>query len=485
MIIENGGPHQSLRQIVLFPMDDFSIPFQNGVELQLAGHKTPINRTRIVLGLGEEGAPDSQNVVYYGSVRKVGHELWMWYLGQGAQDDQWFERVCFARSTDGYHWEKPKLGLVEYGGNKDNNLVDLNQGRHPVTGCVVLYEPEHAERPFKMVFESPKYESQFAVAYSDDGLTWHESPNNPVGPLLEMSGLTEFNGCYYLAGQGFNHGLLRQLITFVSYDFEHWAEASCMGFRRHNVPPRPVLSQQDNQGEQVHLGAALWNRGNVLLGFYGMWHGHPSNDRRLLTMDLGLVVTNDALHYREPIPDYPIVAAAEDGWELPPRGHTAEPFAALTQGQGFENIGDETLFWYAPWPEHDSDGVRVATWPCDRLGCLRSYFTSPTTDRNLPHFVSAPIDLEGKAARVYLNVGDLDDYSTVSVEVLDKRFRPIPGYTRDTCLAPTLGGFRELVRWQERDTIKYTDGRIRIRVNFSGVRPEDAKVYAVYLEEAS
>ncbi len=226
MIIENGGPHQSLRQIVLFPMDDFSIPFQNGVELQLAGHKTPINRTRIVLGLGEEGAPDSQNVVYYGSVRKVGHELWMWYLGQGAQDDQWFERVCFARSTDGYHWEKPKLGLVEYGGNKDNNLVDLNQGRHPVTGCVVLYEPEHAERPFKMVFESPKYESQFAVAYSDDGLTWHESPNNPVGPLLEMSGLTEFNGCYYLAGQGFNHGLLRQLITFVSYDFERASVAT-------------------------------------------------------------------------------------------------------------------------------------------------------------------------------------------------------------------------------------------------------------------
>ena len=37
-----------------------------------------------------------------------------------------------------------------------------------------------------------------------------------------------------------------------------------------NIPPRPVVSGA-HQGEQVHLGAALWNRGNVVLGFYGQW----------------------------------------------------------------------------------------------------------------------------------------------------------------------------------------------------------------------
>ncbi|MBM4094703.1 MAG: hypothetical protein FJ276_35640 [Planctomycetes bacterium] len=257
-----------------------------------------------------------------------------------------------------------------------------------------------------------------------------------------------------------------------------------MGFSRHNVSPRPILSG-DSAGEQVHLGAALWNRGNVILGFYGMWHGHPSNDRRLLTMDLGLVVTNDALHYREPIPDFPIVAAAEDGWDVPPRGHTGEPFAALIQGQGFENIGDETLFWYAPWPEHDSDGVRVATWPRDRLGYFHSYFTGRMTARGEPHFVSAPIDLEGKAARVFLNADDLDEYSTVSIEVLDEQFRPISGYGRDACLTPTEDGFRQPVTWQGHETVEPTDGRIRLRGNFGGIRPEDARIYAIYVQEAS
>lgn len=374
MIIHNGGPSLSLQEIVLFPFDDYSIPFQNGVELHLAAHQTPCGRTRIVLGLGDEGAPDSKHVVYYGSVHRVGDELWMWYLGQGA-DDVWFERVCFAKSRDGYHWEKPDLGLVEYGGNKHNNLVDLNQGAHHVQACVVLYEPDEPDvrRRFKMVFESDKYEKRFAVAYSADGLTWHESPDNPVGRWFEMAGATKFNGCYYLTGQGGNHaGGLRQLVTYVSYDFEHWSEASCVGLcRGHSIrQPRPFGG---SAGEQVHLGAALWNRNNVIIGFYGQWHGHPSNDRRLLTMDLGLAVSNDALHYREPVPDFPIVAAAEDGWQLLPHGHSYVDFPALIQGQGFENVGDETLFWYAPWPEQSSDGVRVASWPPGSAGLFSGF----------------------------------------------------------------------------------------------------------------
>ena len=31
--------------------------------------------------------------------------------------------LCYARSENGVKWEKPSLGLVEYGGNRDNNIV--------------------------------------------------------------------------------------------------------------------------------------------------------------------------------------------------------------------------------------------------------------------------------------------------------------------------------------------------------------------------
>jgi hypothetical protein len=252
------------------------------------------------------------------------------------------------------------------------------------------------------------------------------------------------------------------------------------GFSIHQ--PRPFGY---NVGEQVHLGAALWNRGNILIGFYGMWHGHISNDRRLLTMDLGLAVSTDALHYHEPIPDFPIVAAAEDGFGLPPRGHTAVHFPALIQGQGFENIGDQSLFWYAPWPEQDSDGVRVATWARDRLGYFRAFKGGRMSAIQEAHFVSAPIDLENRAAELLLNIDGLGEHSGITVEVLDERFNPLAGYTADQCLAPTTGGFDQSVRWQNSATIQNAAGPIRLRVNFSGLRPEDVRLFALYLREVA
>ncbi len=490
MHIKNSVPNISTDKVVLFPFDDYSIPFQHGVQLQLV-HKSGA-KGKIVLGTGSPGAPDSKLVIYYGTVRRVGDELWMWYLALGDQDKKWHERVCFAKSKDGYHWEKPNLSLIEYAGSTNNNLVDLMGGKQVVAACVVFYDLDDpdSKRRFKMAFESEKYNNKLAVAYSEDGLRWEESPNNPVGHGFEMAGGTKFNQCYYLTGQGGGSYFppSRKLETRISYDFEHWTQSTCLGLRRDNIPPRPMDYYQPyyrstdyypRAGEQVHLGAALWNRENVIIGFYGQWHGHPSSDRRLLTMDLGLVVSNDALHYREPVPDFRIVPAAEDSWQPPPLGDTTVHFPALIQGQGFENIGDETLFWYAPWPEHDSDGVRVASWMRDRLG----YFQSFLGPEQNSHFISAPIDLEDKPAHIYMNIDGLSKYSQISVEILDEKFKEIPGYTQDTCISPQESGLGQLVRWQDRQMIEKVKSPVRIRVNFKGIRPEDLKLYAVYIED--
>ncbi len=485
MHIENGGPRQQLDEIVLFPFDDHSLPLQCGVELRLEGHMTPCGQTRIAVALGDDGAPDSERVVYYGTVHRVGDELWMWYLGQG-KDAGWFERVCLAVSTDGYNWRKPDLGLVAYNGNRHNNLVDLYQGAHHVQSCVVYHDPNDADpgRRFKMLFQSRKYKSRFAAAFSADGLIWRESPANPVGSWLEMAGGTRHNGCYYVCGQGGSHaGGVRQLVSHISYDFENWSQASCMGMRRSNVTPRSPVAGS-SAGEQIHLGASLWNRGNVIVGFYGMWNGHPSNDRRLVTMDLGLAVSNDALHYREPVPDYPIVSAAEDGWQELPFGHTLVNYPALIQGQGFEQVGDETLFWYAPWPEQSSDGVRVASWPRDRLGYFQPFPAARMRTGQEAHVISAPIDLGASDAQLTLNLDGLGKYSAVSAEVIGERLEPITGFTAADCVAPTSSGLAQPVTWKDRATLPCEHGPVRLRLNFSGVRVEDIKLYAAYLARA-
>ena len=238
----------------------------------------------------------------------------------------------------------------------------------------------------------------------------------------------------------------------------------------------------------MHLGAALWNRGNTLVGVYGMWDGHPSNDRRLTRMNLGLVVSHDALHFREPIPDFALVDASEVGWQ---KKDAAVRFPALIQGQGFENIGDETLFWYSPWPEDDSDGVRLAVWPRDRLGSFEAYperddaafcISQPIILEGRPARVSRDtIILEGRPARVSVNVDGLSEHAKVQVSILDEQLQDVAGYDAAGCTEPVRSGLRQQVRWGQREVVA-SETAVRIRLDFAGVRPEDVRLYAVYLQ---
>lgn len=489
MKIQNGGPLISRDEVVLFSFDDHSLPFQRGVRLHLVDyHSSSEGGTRIVVPLGPPGSPDSIKISYYGAVHRVGDELYMWYQGQGEGKDD-FQRICFAKSKDGYNWEKPNLGLVEYNGNKDNNLVDLGGGKYVVVAWTSIYEPDDPDpqRRFKAVYETHRRNpahggrAEFNVAFSGDGVNWVEPPVNPSELSCEMSGLIKFNGAYYVTAQsgGGHFGPPRKLETFISYDFENWVAADCMGFMRGDIPPRPMI-YDSHAGEQVHLGAGLWDRGNVIIGIYGMWHGHVTNDRRLVAIDLGFVVSNDALHYREPVPDFRMVAASEDRMGKGEAEGGSFRYPALEQGQGFENIGDETLFWYGAWAYRD--GVRLATWPRDRLGYFEPFKGSKMRSLQESHFISAPIDLEGKPARVALNVAGISEQSNVKVQVLDEQFRPLAGYDLDSYLDLDESGLRQPVRWQGHDLIENVAGSVRVRVDFAGNRPEDVRLYAVYLE---
>ncbi len=344
--VQNGVPNATVNEAVLFPFDNHSIPFSTGLRLQLIPGKTPYNKPPIVVRSGSPGEPDDTQVYLYGTVIEIDGELRMWYQAQGSLDRG--RRLGYAVSDDGVHWEKPKLGLVEYNGTKENNIVDLFDGQPVLTSCPILYEPEDPDpdRRFKMAIETSLYTNKLAVAYSADGLRWKESPNNPVGPAQETGSVVKHNGCYYVTSQdelgyhGSHFGIARKMVTFASYDFETWTRASCLSFQRDNIPPRP-MAPHHNMSEEAHQGAMLWSRGNVIIGVYDMWHGNPMGEQTLIDIDLGMVVSNDALHYREPIPDFKLIPAA--GELEAPTGFGK----ALTHAHGpaMLNRGDRTMMW--------------------------------------------------------------------------------------------------------------------------------------------
>ncbi len=47
----------------------------------------------------------------------------MYYEAWGLYDKPMAIKVCYAESRDGIHWDKPNLGLVEFEGSRDNNII--------------------------------------------------------------------------------------------------------------------------------------------------------------------------------------------------------------------------------------------------------------------------------------------------------------------------------------------------------------------------
>ena len=83
-----------------------------------------------------------------------------------------------------------------------------------------------------------------------------------------------------------------------------------------------------------------------------------------------------------------------------------------------------------------------------------------------------------------MNVEGINEHSAITVEIQDHAFRPIAGYEHDASQRPVGPGLAQLITWQGRDVIDGVTGPIRVRVNFGGVRPEDVRLYAVYLDPA-
>ncbi len=102
-----------------------------------------------------------------------------------------------------------------------------------------------------------------------------------------------------------------------------------MSFARYGYRSAPV-----SRVEEAHTSNGNWDRGNVLVSTYLQWHGGP--DLKSTTMDVGLLVSNDGLHFREPVPDFSWI----------PRGAPGTWEGGGTWGVSFLNVDNETRIYY-------------------------------------------------------------------------------------------------------------------------------------------
>lgn len=500
------GTAVHVKEAAFFAFDDHAIPWRDNLHVTLTqAEKHPGNP---VLRCGPKGSPDSTHAIIYGSVLHIGGKFRMWYLGMFEEKwdhrtTGWWRPMCYAESDDGIHWTKPSLGLVEFNGSRQNNICLIEPENSPLSRVndflSVLYEPDDPDpsRRYKCAFiahvpldqvrggRSPigPNESRWCAmicATSADGLRWQvvgDRPANSGGERFEVSGLYRFGGFYYATGQLISpwtwlpdgRDVGRAMLAYRSPDFERWSRAKALAFVRPGQTTAPTIT-----GQQTHMGAGLWNRGNVLVGLYGLWQDGPAqrpkgeNHLYGTRIDLGLIVSNDGIHFREPVTDFKVIARGADGeWDC----------IGLTQGHAFANVGDRTYLWYAHW---DCEGkgrpqeIGLAFLRRDGFGYLSR------KHKNLPgHFVTCPVTSD-QSCRLLVNVDGVSRENPLRVELLDESDRPIPGYSGPDAAMIAGAGTRQEIAWPKTNKgLLQPSGPFSVKVEFPAAG--DVRVYALYL----
>ena len=178
-------------------------------------------------------APWEGNTSAYYTIFRDGDLFRMYYRGShwdtGTKKATHREVTCYAESRDGIHWVKPKLGLFEFNGSKENNIVLDGLGTH----CFVAFKDNNPESGPGARYRGiargwPAGKKGLYVYESPDGIRWKLTRNEPVitEGAFDSQNLAFWDaqtGQYREYHRTFVNGV-RAIMTATSGDFIHWTE---------------------------------------------------------------------------------------------------------------------------------------------------------------------------------------------------------------------------------------------------------------------
>ena len=206
--------------------------------------------------------------------------------------------VLYASSKDGIEWKRTNLGIFEFEGSTDNNILLQNYGFHDLYSPSVIkdnLEPDPNKR-YKMVWwDYPLGDGDWdrdagmCIAFSSDGIHWNKHPENPVlhAKRIEqsisdvMSVMQDKNiGKYVAYTKGWKDidtpNEFRQIVRTESTDFIHWSS------------PEVVITHNHNNADPQSYGMTTSQYGN---NYIGMLYSYkkPGNE----TIDVQLAISHD------------------------------------------------------------------------------------------------------------------------------------------------------------------------------------------------
>lgn len=376
----------------------------------------------------------------YATVIKDG-DLFRMYTrdGRGAKfDGDVTEVTRYSESVDGIRWSRPKLGLVQVDGSRDNNVI-LQEAPfcHNFSPMLDSRPGVASEQRFKALAGTVK--SGLFAFVSHDGIHWSKLREHPVITYTKeyafdsqnVSFWSEAEDCYVCYFRNFMDNQYRSICRTTSTDFVNWTEPLAM---RPNFPGEHLYTNQTHPYFRApHIYVAMPTR------------FHPSRGE---STDVMFMTVRGAGSYDRTFRE----ALIRPGMD-PQRWGNRSNYAALNVVPTGET---EMSVYLTPF--------RRMTWRTDGFSSLHA-------GADTGEMLTFPIECTGQ--ELFVN------YSTsaggsVRVEMQSAAGTAIPGFTFEDCVPLVGDSIEQVVRWKSTSDLSQIQQPIRLRFQL-----QEADVYSL------
>jgi hypothetical protein len=417
----------------------------------------------------------------YHTVIRDGDLYRMYYRGSALGVDNGKLKIgrevyCYAESRDGITFKKPNLGLFEYNGSKDNNIIGTGVGVHNFAAFLDTNPNCKPDARFKALAGTAEEGGLFAFK-SADGIRWSLMRKEPVVTegAFDSQNLAFWDqtaGRYRAYFRTFTQGIttgkvwkpagFRAIRTASSDDFLDWRNEADLTYR-------------DSPDEHLYTNqvAPYFRAPHILIGFPTRYieRGWSESMRALPELTLreqraaghlrygtslteGLLMgSRDGVHFERwneaflrPGPERP------GTWLY---GHQYIAWHAVETTGSLPGAPNEISLYASEGSWHgDSNSMRRYTLRLDG-------FVSINAGWNGGELLSKPLTFDGN--QLTLNFAT-SAAGSIRVELQDAEGQPIPGFTLDDCAEVFGDAIERTVTWKSGSDVSSLAGKpVRLR----------------------
>lgn len=425
-------------------VDDFLIAGMTGAELKL--HKPQARDVALVCDRPWEG-----NTSAYYALFRDGDRFLAYY--RGSHFDEKTKRsahpevACYAESRDGITWTKPELGVCEFKGSKQNNIVWTGAGTHNFTPFKDANPACPAEARYKALAGGTttvngKKRGCLNALQSPDGIHWSLlSPAVITAGAFDSQNLAfwdaqrgEYRAYWrifttgYTDERGWKPGGVRAIRTATSKDFVHWTNQADVKY-------------VDSPAEHLYTNAILpyFRAPHLFIGFPTRYQ--PKTQQ----VEPVFMSSRDGLLFRRWSEELiPITA---------PKDRAGNRSNYMTWGLLDLPGNQREVSVYATEAYYTGPGSRVRRFTFRTDGFVSVHVRGEGT------LTTKPLTFAGQ--KLSLN---LASKGPTRVELQDAGGKPLPGFALADCLPITDDSIDRVVRWKSGDNLGKLAGQtVRLR----------------------